>query len=501
MFYIFTMKKFALFFLITSLATISKANIKDFFIKYDIPQSGKKVITAINGFDCINCYKGLSIFLETLKNKEYENNYAVVSGLTEREVAHFFKKTLVTDYSFKKVIISNDFFNELNKSGTSKVIVFDNVKKIYEATSKELLYFNYELLQNDNKNIEIGNLIDSLDITSLLTTSAVDLNWLGENKILLSDKREGTLVTYDLQSKKVIDSINLNNFYNSQVKEKLYIILKDSAAVKFNIQALSNPKLDIDKNIINIVSIETVKNKIYVGVRFLIREMYKDKAIMMKYKLLITEFTDKLEFVCDYLLPVNISTDKESYIDVLFMRPFENSKNFIHITSGIRDKDTLLSRFTLKPNEMAVLDKVYGCTFPKYMPKLGKNGLPMFYQVNLLINGKDTLYFYNRDYVLYNLNNSSKIVLPEIDKLIKKNDNFYLQKIFNYKKNNIVITSQGSKKTTAYIFSLDFKKMLSKKDIFAGYFEQIIIQNHKIICLKVKSDKTMLYMYQINTAL
>ena len=41
------------------------ASVKGYFALYGIPKDGKKVLTVINGFDCLNCYKGISLFLES----------------------------------------------------------------------------------------------------------------------------------------------------------------------------------------------------------------------------------------------------------------------------------------------------------------------------------------------------------------------------------------------------------------------------------------------------
>lgn len=474
-----------------------KANIKRLFAKYDIPVNGVKVVFAINGFDCVNCYKSLSEFLKKLDEKQFEDSYAVISGITERELPLFIKNTLATSYPFKKIILDNDFFNKLNRRTTSEIITFNGTKEVSRHTASTIAQFDFTKLES-HQLVPTVTLADTIDVSDILKTSAVDMQFLGGNKIVLFDLREETLTVFDYSLKQTSKTLNLKEYFSKNLPQKLQKLLHDSLTVAYNLEVLSNPKVDLDKGFIGLYNLDVRNNRVYLGVRYLVRENVIGLAQSMSYKLMITEFNENLNFLNDFPLPDKLDGDFFSYLDVMFMRVLDSNKVMLHITSGKKYKDTLVATFKIEPDIMAKQLSVYHCVLPAYLPRFDKkNGFPNFYQVNLVWYNDKPYYFYYRDFIFRQLGGKDSISLSLFEKPIKKNQDFYIQSIFSDISGNLVLTNYYKNETRLYFFDLPFKTLKADVSLLNGSFNRVILDGEKIFGLRILPDKTLLYRYSI----
>jgi hypothetical protein len=97
--------------------------------KYNLPETVN--ILAVFENDCLNCYYGFSIFLQTHEKELTKENFVILfSDITDSELDNFFQYRFHTVREKYRTVIDSEFYASLNKNSTSSLVVIDGGKVV-----------------------------------------------------------------------------------------------------------------------------------------------------------------------------------------------------------------------------------------------------------------------------------------------------------------------------------------------------------------------------------
>lgn len=476
--------------LVISNFSYGKSSPFEAFIKtHNLPIANSKIILVVNGNDCINCYKAVTDFCESLKKKAFTEAYMLVSDVNERQLSMFYKN-LNLDYPFKKIIADNDFCKSIQFNGVSKAYYLQHDEVVYEQNVKVLPFFD-ESIFYDKATKNAFNTIDSIDVSEKLIGHAIPFRIVNDSTAVFLDKLAGKLFSFNLHTKKFEDSLNLIAFLESQF-DSLFLKRKNKDTAMLRLQyelQKTNPKYF--KDLVYLQSLTSNDNKLYISYGLWVKEPTTKGKLIYRLPMLL-ELSAKLKFTAHHYIPQYIDNITGTYLDVGYIT-VQNNILKTRGSSGKKDNDTSMCLLNLNPNQFATIIQGYKTSKPEALPKVSKeNNLPFHYDVHLLNNQFPSYYYFNNYPIIYNLNNSEQLEIKTLKKF-KKNPLGYYMNILRLDKESMTIAYDIKGEYHIQIYSKLRNKEIADKNL--GHLSLTYMQlcNHTVYGLRIGKEKTMLY--------
>jgi hypothetical protein len=154
-------------------------------------------------------------------------------------------------------------------------------------------------------------------------------------------------------------------------------------------------------------------------------------------------------------------------------------------------RDSVVAFFDLSRQTMTLVPLNY----EDFFPAVGQYNAPRFYHRVMWRDGNTTYGYFNGFPYLYDVGRGKTIQLEGIlfnleeNKQGKTNDYFYYHRIQKIGDTYLVIASLEKGKIYALSYTGDFKKLLSKKLLFEGFFKGTYIVGNKVYAMEVYTDK------------
>lgn len=229
---------FILFSLIHSFCYSQKsydAKITKYLSTYNINDENAALILCINSNDCINCMVPLSQLFSDITQNNITNVTFLIDGIDESEKEKYFQTVLHQDPVGKKIIVDKNFYNAINPSLNSKLVVFqkgkieyfEDVKNMPDDNRIELLFYNSSMFLSVSDSI----IIDSKYLSGVYAYDFID----SETIITLNPKyQEISCIDINKNSiTKTITNKSLNLNVDSLLTNALFS--SDSALLKYNL--------------------------------------------------------------------------------------------------------------------------------------------------------------------------------------------------------------------------------------------------------------------------
>lgn len=489
--------RFALIFiLIFNQSLLFPSNLTRFLKKQKINYANKTIVLiGLNGNDCANCYKGISAFHINLQDINFEDLYFIAGGITEREKKSFISNNLPNNIDISKFIIDNEFSYYLNDKSTSKICIVKNGKLLEKYEAKSAVLFNYKLLEDKQKKLTIIK-ADSIDVSDLIISKSSKCDYLKNNKYLLTDFRDNKIHIYNHLTKD-ISSFNISEYLSQNYKSELLKSLRDSNKV--------NESIELQEKISNLNSVNNsyfissnlVDDQIYISYRMYYYQKYNNQGVisLMKPAILILDLN--LKPIKNIFVPTFDNNFNDTYFDLI--NPYFNKhKSLLRVTSGKSKRDTLMALFK-NSNDSLILEKYYNYTLKSHIPKLGDNGYPMFYFINLFVNHEDTFIYTQLDYSLKNINNNNEIQIQYLVQKASNNKYYSLNNIIQHN-DKILIWANFKNNTTSFSYlTPDFSKTILQYNTKVDFNSIGIINQDSFFGLSVNDKYSYIYIFKLTS--
>ncbi len=474
---------------ITSFSYGKSSSFEPFITKHHLPITTSKIILVVNGNDCINCYKAITDFCESLKKNKFQEAYMLVSDVNERQLSLFYKN-LNLDYPFKKIIADNDFCKSIQFNGVSKAYYLQHQEVIYEQNVKERPFFEASFFYDKAKK-NAFSMIDSIDVSEKLIGHAIPFRVITDSTTVFLDKLSGKLFSFNLRTKKFQDSLNVVAFLESQF-DSLFLKRKNNDTAMLRLQhelQKTNPKYF--KDLVYLQSITSNDTNIYISYGLWVKEPTANGRLIYRLPMLL-ELSSDLKFKAHHYIPQYMDNITGTYIDVGYIA-VQNTILKTRGTSGKKNNDTLMCLLQLHPNQFATIIQGYKTPKPEALPKVSKeNNLPYYYDVHLLSHQFPNYYYFNNYPIIYNLNNSEQLEIKTFKKF-KKNPLGYYMTILRLDKESITIAYDIKGEYHIQIYSKLRHKEIADKNLGHLSLTYMQLYSNTIYGLRIGKEKTMLY--------
>ncbi|MCW5908641.1 MAG: hypothetical protein KIS94_12335 [Chitinophagales bacterium] len=446
----------------------------------------QRIVLAVYGNDCVNCYIALAKTYSLLKQK---HAVTFVYGEVPIRLADTFTYEKLGTLNKGDTIIKNtDFFNCINPGITSALILIENHRIQTRWSLKNITHETIHELTNHKAVI-----IDSLDITSYAGNNASGINITG-NSLYITNDLKATTYQLTLTNKSVINTYHFKN-------------LEDS----FPLLIQHNVNLSEQEKQINIRDYTSIKQLVGSGISvsvpyFTETGMYVPLTVRIKKAIMRNGDTLNAIMPSQYLVKLN--NDLSFRAVYSFPYQVEGHPNLYNITEGgyvkndtfyslcnSANNDSLLVVYSLKQSPPALV-KVYNLSYPTYFPlKNPATGNPMRYLGLFTTIDNKTYFMFNVAPVIYNITSDSLTLKELLNEELFSNGKplCWIDRFIQTSDKAVMFLSIKNEGVYAHYYNLPELTPTDIRKIADDGTNVVGVLNNKVYYTRFTDDKVWLY--------
>lgn len=446
----------------------------------------QRVVLAVYGNDCVNCYAALAKIYNGLKQK---HSITFVYGEVPIRLAEAFtKEKLGTVNKGDTIIKDTDFFNCINPGMTSALVLIENHRIQIRLSLKNITGETINELTRHKATV-----IDSLDITTYAGNNASGINITGNSLYITNDLKA---TTYQLNP---IDKSVTNSYQFKNLEDSFPLLIQH------------NVNLSEQEKQINIRDYASIKqlmgSSISVSVPYF-TETGIYVPLTVRIKKAIVRNGDTLNAIMPSQYLVKLNNDLSFRAVYSFPYQVEGHPNLYNITEGgyvkndtfyslcnSANNDSLLVVYSLKQSPPALV-KVYNLSYPAYFPlKNAATGNPIRYLGIFSAISNRTYFIFNVEPTLYDLESENITPKQLVNEELFNNGKplCWIDRFIQTSKGAVMFLSIKNEGVYAHYYNLPELTPTDIRKIADDGTNVVGVLNNKVYYTQFTDDKVWLY--------
>ncbi len=457
----------------------------------------QRIVFAIYGNDCVNCYLGASSAYQQLREK-YAITF-ILGGVGKRIADSFMQEKIGSLNIHDSIILSDSLFNCFCPSLSSSVLVIRENRICTQMPFKSLDWPALQKIISEGLYTE-----DTININAFAGTAQTGFSLKGNNEIDIYNNISSVMYTYNYVEKRLIRKYDFKF-----LKDSTDAFIK--ACVELNASEKEVNKQQNDAIVAKMGSRVVMMrpyltpDAIYVPLAFRVAKMMKledqkDSTLALMPSQFIVKLDKSFKPIDFYSFPWQLKGALNIFNDVHDGKIENNS--FWMVTGSVLN-DSLIAQYSLNHGR-GTLENVYNFKTPPYFPFKNKFGMRMGFSGFFADIANQSCYVFNVDPVLHFFKADKSVTLVGFDTARFTTDGDPVNWISSVSQcdGNIIVTG-GKQKGPTYLYIYDSANYNLKQKIKISDEQPNIIgyQDKKIYMSQLGDENAFLIIKDISKLL